>query len=227
MWTLLNPLLTSLVLWIVFSALFERFGQVGVPYSVYLISGVVLAQTFAQGFVASGSAIINSRAILSKVYVPAEVFSFAAAIAGVFNLLFGMVALIVVQLITGTGVPWTVILVPIPAIALLGLVTGLGLMVAAAAVYFYDVLDLAQVAVQLVTWGTPVFYPLSIVPERYVPIIEANPLTSFLDVFRGFMYEGHFAAAGDFALMFGSSLVALVLGVWVFSRSWRNIAVML
>jgi ABC-type polysaccharide/polyol phosphate export permease len=226
-WTLLNPLLTSLVMWVVFSQLFERFATTGVSYAVYLISGVVLSQTFAQSLIASGSAIINSRSILSKVYVPAEVFSFSAAIAGVANLFFGVIALVVVQLATGTGVPWTIVLVPIPAVALLGFVTGLGLMVAAAAVYFYDVLDLSRVAVQLATYATPVFYPLSIVPDRFLPFIEGNPLTAFLDVFRGFMYEGRFADGFDFILMGASSVVALALGVWVFARSWRNIAVML
>ena len=225
-WTLLNPLLTMTVLWIVFSQFF-RFDMPGVPYIAYLLSGILLITFFAQGVIATGSSIVNSASVLSKVYVPAEVFAVAAAVAALVNFLISMVPLLAIQLITGVGVPWTALLVPIPAFFMLLLVAGLGLLVASAAVFFYDVLDLTAVLTQLLGYLTPTFYPISIVPERFLPLIYANPLYSYLTIFRGFIYEGVFAPTWTFVVMILSSIIVLLIGVWVFTRSWKNLVVVL
>jgi ABC-2 type transport system permease protein len=225
-WTLLNPLLTMSVLWIVFSQFF-RFEIPGdVPYVVYLLSGILLITFFSQGVIATGSSIVNS-AILSKVYVPAEVFAVAAAVAALVNFSISLIPLLVIQIVTGVGVPWTALLVPVPAFFMLMLVAGLGLLVASAAVFFYDVLDLTAVVIQLMAYLTPTFYPISIVPDQFVPFIQANPLYSYLVVFRGFMYEGVFAPGWNFAMMILSAVVVLLLGVWVFTKSWKNLVVVL
>jgi ABC-type polysaccharide/polyol phosphate export permease len=223
-WTLLNPLLFSAVLWIVFGQIF-RFETPGVPYIVYLLSGVLFMGFFAQGVMTTGSAIVNSAAILTKVSVPPEVFSFAAAIAAGANFLLSLPILILAQILLGVGVPWTVILVPIPVIATVLLVTGLGLLVASAAVFFFDILDLTAVLIQLVSYLTPSFYPIEIIPEHLRWLVFLNPLYSYLTIFRGFMYGGEFAPAWQFAVMFVTAAVSFLLGVLVFTRSWKNLVV--
>ncbi|MDP8930913.1 MAG: ABC transporter permease [Actinomycetota bacterium] len=226
-WTLLNPLLTSAVLWIIFSNFF-RFQVDEAPYVVFLLSGILLATSFAQGVSAAGSAIVNSAGVLSKVHVPAEVFSFASALASGVNLLITVIPLLIIQAFHPEAiVPWTVILIVIPTLALVMLVAGLGLLIASAAVYFYDVLDLSNVLIQLVTYLIPTFYPLTIVPDQFQVFIRANPLLSYLRVFRGFVFEGTFAAPVEFVVMGVTSVTVLTLGVWVFSRSWKNLVVLL
>lgn len=225
-WTLLNPLLTTFILWMVFGQFF-RFEIPGTPYVVYLLSGILLITYFAQAVQASGAAIVNNAGILTKVFVPAEVFSFSTVASATVNFLISLLPMAIVQLITGVGIPWTVILVPIPIVAMFALCAGIGLLVAAAAVFFYDVLDLTAVMIQLVSYLTPTFYPIAIVPEWALPILYANPLFSYLEVFRGFMYQGTFAPAWNFAYMVISAIVSLLLGVYVFSRSWRNLIAVL
>lgn len=146
----------------------------------------------------------------------------ATALAAGVNFLLSLVPLIIAQLIVGVGVPWTIVLTPLPALAMLAFVTGLGMLVASVAVFFYDVLDLTRVLVQLVTYLTPMFWPISIVPDRYLVFLWFNPLYSYLEVFRGFMYRGEFADWRAFVIMIVSGLGALVAGVWVFSKSWRQ-----
>jgi ABC-type polysaccharide/polyol phosphate export permease len=138
-----------------------------------------------------------------------------------------LIILLVIQLVTGVGIPWTVILIPIPVLAMLGLTAGLGLLIAAAAVHFFDVIDLASVFIQLISYLTPSFYPISIIPESFLFVIYLNPLYSYLTVFRGFMYGGEFVDWWMFAYMGATSIVALLLGVWMFSRSWRSLVVLL
>jgi len=225
-WTLLNPLATTLVLWMVFGQFF-RFETPGVPYVVYLLSGILLVTFFSQAVLTSGAAIVNNSAILSKVFVPPEIFSVAAIAAATVNFALSLIPLAVIQVITGQGIPWTVVLVPIPIFFLALFAAGLGLLVASAAVFFFDVLDLTGVLLQLVSYLTPTFYPISIVPAAFVWVIYLNPLFSYLEVFRGFMYGGTAAPAWNFAYMVGSALVTFLIGVWVFSRSWRNLIAVL
>lgn len=226
-WTLLNPLLTTGVMWIVFGNFF-RFEIPGdTPYIVYLLSGILLITYFAQAVMASGSAIVNSAGILTKVYVPPEVFSVSAAIAAAVNFTISLAILLVIQLVTGVGIPWTVIFVPIPLLAMLALTAGLGLLIAAAAVHFFDVLDLTAVAIQLISYLTPTFYPISIVPERFQWMIKLNPLYSYLTVFREVVYGGAGAEWWMWVYMFSSAMVVLVVGVWLFSRSWRRLVILL
>jgi ABC-type polysaccharide/polyol phosphate export permease len=226
-WTLLNPLLTMGVMWVVFSRFF-KFTIPGVPFSVYLLSGILLVTFFSQGVMAVGAAVVNNASVLSKVHVPAEIFSFSAATAAAVNFLLSLIPLLIIQLIAGVGIPWTVFLVVIPVICLLALVSGLGLILASGAVHFFDLLDLTSVFIQLIGYLTPTFYPVEgFIPPEYQPLIFANPLYSYLLVFRGFVYEGVFAPWWAFAVMGGTALGALALGVWVFSRSWKSLVVLI
>lgn len=223
-WTLLNPLLTTLVMWIVFSQIFSRQSGDDVPFVVYLLSGVLFISTFfAQGVMAAGASLVNSRGILSKISVPGEVFAFTAGIAAMVNFMIGLIPLLLVQLVAGQGIPWTIVLVPIPMLAMLLLVTGLGMIIAAAAVHFYDVLDFVRVVIQLSIWLVPTFYPIEIIGEPFQTIIKLNPLYSYLVVFRGFVYGGTFAPVWNFVVMGVSAFLFLGVGVWVFSKSWRNL----
>jgi ABC-type polysaccharide/polyol phosphate export permease len=227
-WTVLNPLLTTLVYWFVFSAIFRRTAADQVPFVVYLLSGTLLISVFfGQGSIAGGSSLISGRAILSKIRIPGEVFSVTAALAAAVNFLIGLVMLLVIQVILGVGIPWTVVLVPIPTLAMLAFVTGFGMLIASAAIHFYDVLDFVRVLLQMVIWLVPTFYPIEIIPENLHILIELNPLYSYLVVFRGFVYEGVFAPGWNFAYMGLSAIVVLLLGVWVFSKSWKQAAVRL
>lgn len=229
-WTILNPLLTTLVFWFVFSNIFSRTGEGEAPFVVYLLSGTLLISTFfSQGVLAGGSALMGSRNILSRVKVPGEVFAVTASLAAAVNIVIGIAILAALQIFTGWGVPWTVVLIPIPLFAMLLLVTGLGMLIASAAIHFYDVLDFVRVLLGLVIWLVPTFYPLDILDGNPMmqDIIRANPLYSYLTVFRGFMYEGVFAPTWNFVYMFASALVVMILGVWVFSKSWRQAVVMM
>ncbi len=226
-WTLLNPMLTAAVMWLVFSQLFTRISE-DVPFIVYLLSGILLIQTFfSQGVLAAGNSLIASKSILSKIRVPGEVFAFTSAVAALVNFGLGMVVLLLVMVLTGTAIPWTIVLVPLPALAMLLLVTGVGMIIASAAVHFYDTIDFVRILIQLAIWLVPTFYPIEMIPEQYQFIVKINPLYSYLEVFRGFLYRGDFAPAWNFAMMGLSAVVFVAVGVWVFSRSWRAMVVKL
>ena len=226
-WTLLNPLLTTLAMWLVFSAVFRFEIEGGVPYILYLTSGVLLITFFSQGLNTVGQSLVSSSTVISKVYVPPEVFAVSAAAAAGSNFCISIIPLIGLALVTGWGVPWTILLVPIPTVALLMLVTGVGLLVATAAIRFADALDLSALGVLLLGYLTPTFYPISIVPPEYRDLLNLNPLYSYLMVFRSLAYGGPGAPWWAWLVMMTTATAALALGTYVFSRRWRTLAAML
>lgn len=226
-WTLLNPLLTTAIMYVVFSQVFRFEIPGGAPFSVYLLSGVLLVNFFGLALNAVGVSLVSSAGILTKVYVPAEVFAVSAALAAGINFALSLLPLLLVLLVTGVGIPWTLLLVPVPAVAMLLLVTGLGLLVATAAIRFHDTLDLVAVLVVLLGYLTPTFYPLSIVPSQYQWVVQSNPLYSYVTIFRQLAYSAPAAPWWCWVVMAVTSLGALSLGAWTFSRRWRSLAVLL
>lgn len=224
-WTLLNPLLTTAVLWLVFGLIAGRFGNQDLtePYVVYLLAGVIMMGFFSQTVLATGSAITGSKDILSKVYVPPEVFAFATALAGLINFLISSALLVVAAIVSDQGIAFTALLSPIPILAMLALIAGLGLLIASAAVWFFDVLDLTRVLIQLLYYLTPVFWTLSFIPDWAHPLVFANPLYSYLEVFRDVTYRGVLSPWWQWAMMLATATVALGSGVWVFTRAWKSL----
>lgn len=225
-WTLLNPMLTMGVMWVVFSQLFHLPSGT-VPYLVYLFSGLVVFTFFQQAVMAVGSSLTASSGLLSKVRVPAEVFSAAAALAVTVNFCISVAVLLVIQVIAGPGLHLSLLLAPLCLLCLLGFATGLGLVLATLAVRFYDALDLTAVLITLLGYLTPTFYPESIVPQRFQVLLHLNPMYSQLRVFRAVFFAQEFPPLWTIAVSAGSAVVMLLAGAAVFTRSWRSIAVML
>ena len=87
--------------------------------------------------------------------------------------------------------------------------------------------DIAQIyAVVLMAWMylTPIFYPLDIIPEQWRPLVEANPMTYFVEAFRAPIYAGTLPAAGVVLGAAASAAVALIVGTLVFRRYSERIA---
>lgn len=223
-WTVINPLLTSLVYWIIFHFLFK--GAIH-NYIVYLLAGVLLVLYFQQGVQMTGASMVSSAGILTKVYVPPVVFALAAAAAGAMNVIFGVVPLLAIQLALGVGIPWTVVLVPVPLLFLLGFVAGTGLLVAVLAMQFNDVFDLTNVLLFLLSYLTPTFYPISVVPNAYRHFFWFNPLYSYVNVFRDLDYGGSIGGAPSWVVVILSGVIGLLIGLTVFVRRWPSLAALL
>lgn len=225
-WTLLNPLLTTAVMWLVFSAVF-RFQIPGVPFVVYLLSGVLLVTMFSQGLLAAGGSIKQAAPVLTKVAVAPEVFPVAAVLGAMVNLLIGIVILLLLQMGTGIGIPATAPLALVPVAALVIFALGLGLMMATVAVRFEDVVPTVTVLLTVVSYATPTFYPVTIIPESYRLVLHANPLTYYLDLFRDLVYGGTLGDQTDWLAIASLTTLSLSLGLLVFNRMWRTTAVLL
>jgi ABC-type polysaccharide/polyol phosphate export permease len=225
-WTLLSPLLEMAALAVVFSQVF-RFSSTDVPYVVYLLSGIVVAGLMRNAILRAGNSLSENAYTLTRMRVPAEIFSLAAALEVALNFLVSLLPLIAIMLISGASVSPTAPLIVVPTVLVFAFGLGVGMAVAPVVARFVDTLALVGILLGLVTYLAPVFYPFHIVPERFRFIVEANPLYRFLNIFRDMLYGNGVGGLGDYLVGGGYVLAALAIGGWVFARgSGRAIALL-
>jgi ABC-type polysaccharide/polyol phosphate export permease len=227
LWTLLNPLLTSLVLWFVFITIFSARLPDGTQFAPYLLAGVLTVTFFTQGFNQAADSIAQGAGILTKVYVPPQVFAFAGAISNAVNFLFGLVALAFISLMTGDGISYQAPLTIIMIACMLMYVTGLGLMVSILYIRYDDTRSIIAIFISFMMYLSPIFYPKEILSDQMLTIVNANPLTSYLDVFRKVFSNSGEATVGDWTYMGLSATLIFIIGIRIFSKAWPRTAVML
>ena len=220
-WTMLQPLLTMLVLQLVFSAIF-RFEIHNYP--VYALAGILFWNFFSQSIVSSMNSLRANAGLLTKLPIPKSVFPVSTVIAGVINLLFALVPLFLILIVTGHPLGPSLLFLP-AAILLAALLTlGAGLVLSPISVFFTDVVELVGVSLTLLMYLTPIFYPIDIIPERIRWIVRFNPLRSVLEVFRDPIYYGKVPPLTHLTVALAVVFTALAFGILVFRRSSDRIA---
>lgn len=213
LWSLLNPLLTMLVMTLVFSFLF-RFE---IPnYPVYLLSGQIIFGFFNESTTQAMNSVINGEAIIKKVYVPKYIFPVSRVLSSFVNLSFSLLAFILVFIITRAPFHWTLFLIPIPVIYTFVFSLGIGMLMSSLAVFFRDLTYLYGIGMTLLTYLTPLFYPISIIPEWAQPFMGFNPMFHFVDYFRNVALNGVVPGLWANIVCLGFALASVCFGAYVF-----------
>ena len=216
LWTMLYPLLTMLVLEAVFSGVFRLKIE---SYPAYVLSGILFWNFFSQSVVSSMNSLRGNASLLQKVPVPKAVFPLATVLSGVVNLAFALVPLLIILIATGHHLSSALMFVPVSIMVVAAFTLGAGLLLSPLALFFTDTVEIVGVALTLVLYLTPVFYPISIVPDRVRKIVEYNPLQMILKVFRDPIYGGAIPGMLDVSAAVVSAAVMLACGILVFRRS--------
>jgi ABC-type polysaccharide/polyol phosphate export permease len=216
LWTMLQPLLTMIVLNAVFSALF-RFPIPNFP--VYVLAGLLFWNFFSQSIISSMNSLRGNAGLLKKLPVPHVVFPLSTVLAGVVNMVLAMVPLLVLLVVTGHPVGPSLLFVPV-AIVIAALFTlGAGLLLSPLAVFFYDIVEVVGVLMTLAMYATPIFYRMADMPEQYRWLVRFNPLRSILEVFRDPIYFSKVPPLSHLTVAVSVALLVLAFGYWSFRRS--------
>ena len=216
-WSVLNPLLTMLVMWLVFSNMF-RFE---IPYfPVYLLTGQVLFGFMSEATSMATGAIIQNAGLLKKTYVPKYIFPLSRVTSSLVNLLFSLAALLVVVLITGVPLTFRMLLFFVPILELYVFSLGLGMFLCQANVFFRDVQYLWGVIVTAWTYLTPIFYPITVMPEWLQRVVKVvNPMYSYIAQFRDLILYDTFTPIKFIGYGVFWALAMLALGLWSFGKN--------
>lgn len=220
-WTMLQPLLTMLVLQVVFSSLFRfKLDEGTNNYPVYALCGILFWNFFSQSIVASMNSLKGNSPILRKLPVPKEVFPLATVISGVINLILALVPLMLILLATHHPMTPALLFLPVSILLAALFTLGAGLLLSPLAVFFSDVVEMIGVLLSILMYLTPIFYPMKILENSpWLPLIRFNPVRSILEVFRDPIFRGKVPPLTHLSVCFGIAMAALLIGAWAFRRS--------
>lgn len=215
-WSFLNPLLTMVVQYVVFSKLF-RFD---VPhYPVYLLAGIVMFNYFSEACTLTLGSITGNRSLITKVYMPKYIYPLTRVLSSLINLAISMIPLLCVALLSGLVPTRAYLLVLYPMACLTVFCLGLGMLLATSMVFFQDTQFLWGVLSMVWMYLTPVFYPASILPDRVAALLKFNPMYHYVTFVRTCIMSGVSPEPRTYVACLVYALLMLAVGALVFKKN--------
>lgn len=215
LWSILNPLLMMLVITAVFSNIFKSDIEY---FPVYYLCGFLIFNFVIEATNGALTSIVQSGYLIKKVYVPKYIFPVEKCAFALLNVLFSLIAVIIVILVTGMPLHWTFLLIPIPILYTFIFCVGLGLLLSAMNTFFRDTGHLYSVWTTAWMYLTPLFYPIDLIPENVRFLIYCNPLYYFVDYMRALTIEGKIPTIETNIICLEFALVFLIIGLFIFKK---------
>jgi ABC-type polysaccharide/polyol phosphate export permease len=213
---MVNPLLVMIVLSVVFSGLFKRSIE---NFPVYVLTGRVVYSFFSEATIFAMDSIRNNAQLIKKVYVPKYFFPMSRVISSFIANFSAIIPIMIIMIATDMKFHWTNILIILPLFLLLLISIGIGLILSAVNVFFRDIKHLYNVILMLLMYLTPIFYPVEIIPDKLLAIVEWNPLFPTLRMFRDILMLGQYPYAMDLVIASIQTAVFFLIGVYIFYKT--------
>ncbi len=229
LWSFLNPLFMLVVYTFVFSVVFKARWAGSEPqshgeFAIILFSGMIVHSLFAEVLNKAPSLIITNVNYVKKVVFPLEILPIISLGGALFHTLISIVVLLLAAWLITDTLYWTIILVPLVYMPLIVLTLGLAWILASLGVYLRDINQTIGIITTVMLFLSPVFFPVSALPENYRPLMQFNPLTFIIEQARAVLVWGQLP---DFQGLVLYSLIALLVA-WVgyawFQKTRRGFA---
>jgi lipopolysaccharide transport system permease protein len=225
-WFFIQPLFITITYTLVFGRL-AGISTDGLPAPLFYMTGITAWNYFSECLTKTSSVFRDNSQVFGKVYFPRLIMPLSIVMSNLIKfavqllLLFAMMGFYAFK---GASFHVTAYLLLLPVLifqlALLGL--GTGMIVSALTNRYRDLIFVVTFGIQLLMYTTTVVYPLSSVPLKYKWLIELNPMTMVIEVFRyALLGQGSFTAL-SFSLSFLATLVIAAMGILIFNRVERN-----
>jgi len=214
-WVILNPLVLMAVYTFVFSIVF-RF-PVEIPYPLFLFAALLPWNFLQQGIMSATNSLVNNDILLKKVAFPREVIPYSVLIAKGVDFIFSLLLFVLLIIIFKVNLSVSIVLfIPILIIQVI-LMTGLALLLSTFNLFYRDIQYLTNLILMVWMYMSPVVYPLSMVPEKYIWLYKLNPMVGIIEGYRAaiFGYPLEYSIVGWALLV---SLIILLVGFLVFKK---------
>lgn len=190
-WAVLQPIGMAAV-FSVFLGYLARIPSEGVPYPLFVLSGITIWTFFTQSLMSAANSVVSNPSLVTKVYIPRIIIPVAAATPHLLDIAASSVVLAGFVLILGDGVTWNLLAAPLVIAATWVFATCLGCAVAAVNVRYRDVKYTLPFVVQVWLFSTPVVYSAELVPDTWSWAYYLNPMAGLVEAFRwSFLGVGH------------------------------------
>lgn len=223
-WTFVHPLMMLAVYTFVFSQVFQaRWGGSSAAsprlFAMNLFVGLIVFNLFSEVMVRSPGLVIANPNYVKKVIFPLEILVPVALGSGLFHAGCSLLVLFAVQLLLFGHVPMTAFLLPLVWLPFLLGSLGLGWILSSLGVFIRDINQLIAVLMQMLMFLTPIFFPLSALPQAWRPLLQLNPLAPVIEETRAILIEGR--SASPFYIISGTLAMLIFCEICfrVFRRS--------
>ena len=227
LWYLIQPLLTTLTFTVVFGQI-ARLPTDGLPQFLFYLSGTVVWAYFADCLNKTSNTFVQNANLFGKVYFPRMTVPVSILISNLITFTIQFLLFTVFTLffaIRGADIHpnWAwIALSPLLLLMMAGLGLGFGIIISSLTTKYRDLRFLVTFGVQLLMYATPVIYPFSSIPERFQPLILANPMTPIVETFRYAFLGAGTVDTWHLLYSFGFMLVVVFLGTVIFNRVERT-----
>lgn len=228
-WSFLNPLLMLMVYTFVFGVVFKaRWGVAGgestADFAIVLFVGMIVHGLFAECINRAPSLILSNVNYVKKVIFPLEIMPVIAMGSALFHTLASVVVLLAAIVLLGSGISWTILFFPMVIFPLLLATLGFAWFLAAMGVYMRDIGQITGMVTAAMMFLSPVFYPLSALPEKYQAWLQLNPLTFIMEEARQVIIFGNLPNFGGWAIYLSVSCMIAWLGYAWFQKTRKGFA---
>lgn len=228
-WSFFNPLLMLTVYTFVFSVVFNaKWGTEASDskgeFAVILFTGMIIFNIFSECVNRAPGLMIANANYVKKIVFPLEVVPWVALGNAIFHALISLVILLLAQLLIIGHIPWTIITLPVVLLPFMASLMGAMWILAAVGVYIRDLGQLMGVITTVLMFTSPLFFPLSSLPEAMQPYLALNPLAYFIEETRSVVIFGNLPSLRAFALASCFSLLLLGIGYSFFQKTRKGFA---
>ena len=212
LWTLIEPLLTMIVLSTVFGSLYGRTDK---TFPVYVLTGRLLYAYFANSTKACMRSIRSHSGMIKKVYVPKYIYPFSSVCSNYIKFGISLIVLVAVSIVLRVNITYYILFSIVPLALLFVMAYGVGMILATLSVFFRDLEYLWSVALMIIMYTAAIFYPVErLYATGKAWILELNPIYSLISLFRSAVFSTpievrHIVYATVFS--FGTLIVGTVM----------------
>lgn len=215
LWTLLEPLLTMIVLSIVFS---ELRGNTDRTFPVYILTGRLLYSYFSNGTKVAARSIRSHSSMMRKVYIPKYMYPLSSILSNFIIFLISLIVLVGVGIVLKIQITVHVLEAIYSLVILFVLTLGVGLILATLEVFFRDLEYLWGVVLMIIMYCSAIFYPAEMLNGNKSFILNLNPVYAIIKNFRNAVLYGTGPDYGALAYAGVFSIIALLIGVVAFYK---------
>lgn len=228
-WSFFNPLLMLVIYTFVFSVVFKaRWGVGGeeskADFAIILFVGMIVHGLFAECVNRAPALILSNVNYVKKVIFPLEILPWVAFGSALFHTAISLGVLLLAQLILSHQMPWTAILFPLILIPLVFATMGFAWFLSAFGVFVRDIGQITVMFTTVLLFISPVFYPLSILPEKYQSWLQLNPLAYIIEEGRNVLIFGQLPDLGRWSIMMAAGILIAWAGFAWFQKTRRGFA---
>jgi lipopolysaccharide transport system permease protein len=229
MWSLFNPLFLLVIYTFVFSVVFKaRWGAGPVEskseFAVLLFVGMIVHSLFAETLNRAPGLILNNVSYVKKIVFPLEILPAVAICAALFHALVSVFVLAVVFIVLNGYLQWTAVFLPLVLLPLIVLTLGIAWGLASLGVFLRDIAQPIGLIMTVLLFASPVFYPLTALPEFIRPWLMLNPLTFVIEQARAVLIFGQLPNWTGLAIYSLASVAIAWMGYAWFQKTRKGFA---